>query len=213
MGTIPQQLAFEFDAPEEKRCIACGETKGLSEFYLADPATGRRSGRCKPCYIARRMEYRRVHPEKRRAYDLANRDRRNERDRQRKVEDPTILERSRARYWRNAEEQRARVKRWREGNPLKRRAHKHARRARLKAAPGSYTVAQWEALKSDQGFACLMCGAKEPEITLTVDHVIPLAVGGSNSIENIQGLCYTCNNRKGPKVIDLRPISDSRGAP
>ena len=45
------------------------------------------------------------------------------------------------------------------------------------------------------GYRCRHCGsAKE----LQVDHIIPLAYGGTNESTNLQTLCKTCNNAKGP---------------
>jgi 5-methylcytosine-specific restriction endonuclease McrA len=41
---------------------------------------------------------------------------------------------------------------------------------------------------------CRHCGAKED---LQFDHVIPRALGGSNSAENVELLCGSCNSRKG----------------
>ena len=47
---------------------------------------------------------------------------------------------------------------------------------------------------------CRMCGAspaKDPEVTLHVDHVVPWAKGGRTVIENLQTLCAVCNIGKG----------------
>lgn len=44
--------------------------------------------------------------------------------------------------------------------------------------------------------ACCICGSNE---SLSVDHIKPLAVGGTHARENLQCLCMKCNNRKAAK--------------
>lgn len=77
-----------------------------------------------------------------------------------------------------------------------------------KNAVGSHTEEQWQALLKICGHQCLCCKSKPRRIDrasiLTKDHVIPIIRGGSNSIENLQPLCMTCNARKGTKAIDYR---------
>ena len=41
---------------------------------------------------------------------------------------------------------------------------------------------------------CMKCGSKK---NLEIDHVVPLARGGSNRLENLQLLYRRCNRRKG----------------
>ena len=41
---------------------------------------------------------------------------------------------------------------------------------------------------------CMKCGSKK---NLEIDHVVPLARGGSNRLENLQLLCQRCNRMKG----------------
>jgi 5-methylcytosine-specific restriction endonuclease McrA len=40
---------------------------------------------------------------------------------------------------------------------------------------------------------CANCGTPQD---LTIDHIIPLGKGGTNSQDNLQMLCYTCNAEK-----------------
>ena len=42
----------------------------------------------------------------------------------------------------------------------------------------------------------MCCGKAEPG-DLTVDHIVPLSLDGSNLIANIQPLCAVCNGIKG----------------
>jgi 5-methylcytosine-specific restriction endonuclease McrA len=84
------------------------------------------------------------------------------------------------------------------------RTRRQRRRTRRAQAGGHYTHQEWEALKFSYGYLCLRCGRQEPEIKLTPDHIIPLAKGGSNNIENIQPLCRSCNCSKGVRIIDYR---------
>lgn len=46
------------------------------------------------------------------------------------------------------------------------------------------------------GFRCRGCAKSPPEVQLQIDHIIPIAQGGSNDISNLQTLCKTCNRRK-----------------
>jgi 5-methylcytosine-specific restriction endonuclease McrA len=64
-----------------------------------------------------------------------------------------------------------------------------------------FTAEEWLALVEECGGRCLCCGSQEP---LTVDHVIPLSLGGANSIDNIQPLCESCNLLKDQGTTDYR---------
>ena len=94
---------------------------------------------------------------------------------------------------------------------------RQVRRARKRAADYGYTgehftEAEWWAPLELYGGVCFACGTAPgpetpPEEGLTVDHVVPLTLGGSNAIENIQPLCAACNNEKGATVRDYRERS------
>src|ERR1035437_8071532 len=100
--------------------------------------------------------------------------------------------------------QKAYLKQWRILNKDKydsyNRLNRQKRRARERLAEGSFTKGEWETLKVQYGFTCNKCKRKEPDIKLTIDHIIPLSKGGSNYIENIQPLCGHCNYSKGSKL-------------
>jgi 5-methylcytosine-specific restriction endonuclease McrA len=86
-------------------------------------------------------------------------------------------------------------------------------RAKYRAKQAGYTGphftgAQWLALVEACRGRCLRCGAK-PAAGLTVDHIVPLALGGSNTIDNVQPLCSECNGIKGSESTDYRSEAGS----
>ena len=95
---------------------------------------------------------------------------------------------------------------WQRQNRDKVTTYNHTRIARVKVSEGSFTEAEWKELKERYNYKCLSCGEGEPEILLTPDHIIPLALGGSSFISNIQPLCFSCNRKKHTKEIDYAKV-------
>jgi 5-methylcytosine-specific restriction endonuclease McrA len=64
-----------------------------------------------------------------------------------------------------------------------------------------HTFQEWEDLKEKYNYTCPCCKKSEPEIKLTIDHILPLIKMGTNEISNIQPLCGKCNRSKYVKTI------------
>lgn len=108
---------------------------------------------------------------------------------------------------RNREECNARSRKWRRENRDKVRTMMHKQRARRSAVEGSFTLAEWQELCEKYGNRCLRCGHIG---RLCQDHIISLrSVGATNTIDNIQPLCKSCNSTKNAKTIDYRPDRSS----
>jgi len=70
---------------------------------------------------------------------------------------------------------------------------KHAKRRMAMATGDQITPEQWDKIKHRQNFKCIYCKKKRK---LTMDHVIPLSLNGSNSASNIVAACKSCNCKK-----------------
>ena len=92
----------------------------------------------------------------------------------------------------------ARDEAYRLANPQKVITVKRRYRARLRGADGDHTSAQIEVMAARQGHRCAHC-KKSIRKGYHADHIVPLKLGGSNDISNIQLLCRSCNCSKGGK--------------
>lgn len=112
-----------------------------------------------------------------------------------------------ARAYREKNQDKARksVRDYHKANPDKISAHKRNRRAREHVADGAHTSQDIMGIFTSQCGLCANCktklfksGAKKYH----VDHIMPLALGGSNWPHNLQCLCPPCNLSKGAKHPD-----------
>ena len=65
---------------------------------------------------------------------------------------------------------------------------------------------RFEIFKRDQ-FTCQYCGSQPPDVILHVDHIIAVANGGQNDMENLVTSCSDCNLGKSAVPLDMVPQS------
>lgn len=109
-----------------------------------------------------------------------------------------ILSQAKRRYENNPDMVRTRVQLWRKINPEKYRAQVHARRAREAKSGGKLSPDIVERLFFFQKGRCACCGKKLGR-KYHLDHIMPFALGGSNTDDNVQLLTQRCNNQKHAK--------------
>lgn len=66
---------------------------------------------------------------------------------------------------------------------------------------------RFEVLKRDN-HTCRYCGATAPDATLTVDHVTPVALGGTDDPSNLVAACRDCNYGKASTSPDAALVAD-----
>lgn len=185
------------DGKYSKSCTKCKLDKDTSEFSKRSASKDGLQPVCRSCYASyfssyyestkgKRAEYHKV-------WTKANRDYVNEQ----------------SRIWRskNKDTDKKHKKAWADANPENRRARDARRRARKHAAIGCYTHHDVERLKRLQRFRCASCRASL--VKFHVDHITPLAKGGSNDPSNLQILCPPCNLSKSKR--DPVEFMQSRG--
>ena len=194
------------DAPEQKRIRRANRTeaqKRAAREYSAHWNRDMKTPEQRKKYCeAQKARWRFLTPDQKRAVSL----RQKERDKNLSPEKMAERKAKQRAYWhkltpekleRAKEIQRA----WLSANPEKARAKVNRRRTRLAGAEGSFTEQEWNELVERFDHRCPRCGKSEPEISLTIDHVIPISQGGSNSIKNIQPLCGPCNSSKSTDIM------------
>jgi HNH endonuclease len=66
---------------------------------------------------------------------------------------------------------------------------------------------RFDVFKRD-GFQCAYCGAHPSEtVLLEVDHIHPVAEGGTNDMDNLVTACWDCNRGKGAGLLSSVPQS------
>jgi len=66
---------------------------------------------------------------------------------------------------------------------------------------------RFEILRRDN-HACRYCGATAPDAKLTIDHVTPVALGGTDDPTNLVTACAECNSGKSATPADADVVAD-----
>lgn len=70
---------------------------------------------------------------------------------------------------------------------------------------------RYEVLRRDN-HTCRYCGGTAPDVTLTVDHVTPIALGGNDDPSNLVAACRDCNFGKASTSPDAGVVEDVKQA-
>jgi len=189
MGTVPVPLfpnlywrcKMESLFEITKKCSKCGQEKPLDQFYKYKKAKDRLNYWCKECSNAQQIEWRKANRKKRCEYSSRWRSKNYQKNKRYNIK---YIE-----TWRISPQgiisiAKTRIKR--------EKAYKNI--------INDLTLNDWLKIKKAQDYKCAYCGEKEPEIKLTMDHIIPLSKKGHHTKNNIQGLCCSCNSKKNNRI-------------
>lgn len=183
----------------QKTCLGCGVIQTPEN---TSPDHRNPNGLKERCRICRREENAAYMRAKRIADLEGMRERHRQETARARARDPQ-KNRDTVAKWRQQfpERNRAMMRAWTQSPQGRavRLAHHQKRRTQKSSNGGSFSAQEWEHLKQQYDYHCLCCHRREPVITLTVDHIIPLNWGGTGDIQNIQPLCLSCNTSKGSR--------------
>jgi 5-methylcytosine-specific restriction endonuclease McrA len=200
-----ETITIEFEPV--KPCIKCGARER------------NKRGACLPCKREGTRKWAQLNldrvREKNRNWYLSNLENLRESRRKYREENASKIQEQNRKYQKNcADKKRESNRKWQESNPEKVRA-KHRRwtksnldkirikcqnrRARIIAAGGTLSKDIVQRLFGQQNGKCACCKADLSKTGYHLDHIMPLALGGTNTDDNVQLLTPTCNLRKGAK--------------
>lgn len=67
---------------------------------------------------------------------------------------------------------------------------------------------RFEILRRDD-HACRYCGVRVPDVVLTIDHVVPVALGGTDDPSNLVAACKDCNAGKTSSSPDASLVAQA----
>lgn len=188
-----------------KTCSKCGEIKPVTEYFKD---SSKRDGICSSCKACHKKS---LNKEAAAVWYAANRDKRkadyaawyskNVEKRRAYGRDYYAANKEKSKKstaaWRaaNSERHKSTYAAWSSANLEKRRLIEQNRRAKKRDSGGKLSIGLAERLFEMQRGKCACCG--EPlGNNYHLDHIMPLALGGANTDNNIQLLRAKCNQAK-----------------
>lgn len=194
-----------------KTCSKCKEEKNIELFSKHKTCAGGVRSICKECVKLDGQKYKNENPEKvlesKRGWRLRNREQ--------------AISATAAWADKNPERAAAAVKRWQQANLERvkekarawasenresRNATQRNRNAKKRNSEGQHSAKDVESIILLQRQMCACCQSKlifSGVNRYHVDHIMPIALGGSNGRENLQALCKKCNLRKSAKPPEV----------
>ena len=177
----------------EKLCCHCKEVKAVSEFFRNRRNSDGYAGYCKVCAKGFKRKGYAKNKDKinasRKIWRDNNKDKIREHGRTYRKNNRDTINQYRAEYYKENKD------------IINLRRGKYRKKRRTE---DEFILEDWKGLLLDANYRCQRCGSKE---NLTVDHIMPLSLGGTNTIDNCQILCLTCNASKGnTDFTDYRKI-------
>lgn len=169
--------------PDIKTCTKCGEAKSFDLFSSDKQKRDGKSSHCKTCKGKAAVDYQRRNP------DVAYRLTKAWRERNREQFNAKNAE------WARSPKGKESRQAWYEKNKEKVHLYNRARKAMRRGMRKKVTTQRIEDLMQLQKCKCVACRASL-EDGYHVDHIMPIALGGDSSPENLQLLCPTCNCSK-----------------
>ena len=167
--------------------------KLCSKGHEKTPENTYKDGKCKKCLCEREKVRYYTNPEVKAAYSVRWRSLNADKERNRRKE------------YRLANKERcdAATRKWELANPEAKRRHKHNRRSRINGVGGTLSKGLSGKLLVLQKGKCRICKANLHDNKYHIDHITPVSKGGTNTDDNIQLLCPTCNLSKGSKLPEI----------
>jgi 5-methylcytosine-specific restriction endonuclease McrA len=183
---------------ETRKCQVCKETKSIDDFGYQNRKLGKRKYLCISCDTARQRAF----YLKNKAALLAYKKTYYEENK------PMLLDKQSSYRKSNPEKVKEQFDAWRANSPEVVKANSKKRKARMRGA-GIKKITPKE-IKNLLAQKCFYCQQND---ATQIDHVVPVARGGTHSIGNLLPACTSCNSSKNKWFItEWKMLKMKRGS-